>query len=342
MWTGSWKRWNPSFVNKNIKKPALQHYDLADEYYCADMVKITVTVQESRLIIMLKGRLFLFISAVTYGVIPCLSAIAYRGGLNGVTLTFLRSCISLPFLYLVIRMEKRLLKLTYKRLKQVLILGFFGGTMPILLLYLSYQYIPTGTATALHFIYPVVVVAALALIYRQRLPRTTVSAVLLITAGVYMLTELNSLPDPSGAALALISGFFYSFYIIYMNLSGLDKEDHVVLSFYITLIMSVSALIFGVSSGALYLVFSFRSWCLAAVISFAVTFCAMPLFQLGIRYCGAAEAGIFSALEPVTSLVLGALVLGEYKSYSGFIGAVFIILGVLLVQRRNIGLLLSR
>ena len=315
---------------------------LTDEYFRADVVKITISVQELRLIMMLKGRLFLFISAVTYGVVPCLSAIAYRGGLNGVTLTFLRSCISLPFLYLIICMEKRQLKLTYKRLKQVLILGFFFFFLPILLLYLSYQYIPTGTATALHFIYPVVVIAVLALIYRQRLPRTTVSAVLLITAGVYMLMELNSIPDPAGAALALFSGLFYSFYIIYMNLSGLDKEDHVVLSFYVSLIMSVAALIFGVSSGALHLSFSLRSWCLAAVISFAVTFCAMPLFQLGIRYCGAAEAGIFSALEPVTSLVLGAFVLGEYKSYSGFIGAAFIILGVLLVQRRNRGLLLSR
>ena len=291
---------------------------------------------------MLKGRLFLFISAVTYGIVPCLSAIAYRGGLNGITLAFLRSCISLPFLYCIIRIEKRPLRLTYKRLKQVLILGFFGGTMPILLLYLSYQYIPTGTATALHFIYPVVVVAAIALLYRKRLPRATVSAALLITAGVYMLMELNSFLNPIGAVLALISGFFYGFYIIYMNIAELDRVDHIILSFYVTLIMSVAALIFGVSSGDLYFAFSPTSWCLAAVISFAVTFCAMPLFQLGIRYCGAAEAGIFSALEPVTSLILGVFVLGEYKSYSGLIGAAFIVFGVLLVQRRDQRLLLSR
>ena len=291
---------------------------------------------------MLKGRLFLFISAVTYGIVPCLSAIAYRGGLNGITLTFLRSCISLPFLYLIIRLEHRQIRLTYRRLKQVLILGFFGGTMPILLLYLSYQYIPTGTATALHFIYPVVVVVALALIYRQRLPRITVCSVLLVTAGIYMFTELNDLSDPIGAALALLSGVFYGFYIIYMNMSGLDKVDHIVLSFYVTIIMSVSALIFGASSGTLYFAFSIRSWCMAAVISFAVTFCAMPLFQLGVRYCGAAESGIFSALEPVTSLVLGSLVLGEFMGYSRFIGAALIIIGVLMVQRGDRGLLLSR
>ena len=291
---------------------------------------------------MLKGRLFLFISAVTYGIVPCLSAISYRGGLNGMTLTFLRSCISLPFLYLIILLEHRHVRLTFKMLKQVLILGFFGGTMPILLLYLCYQYIPTGTATALHFIYPVVVVVAIALIYRQRLPRATVCSVLLVTSGIYMFTELNSLLDPIGAALALLSGFFYGFYIIYMNMSGLDKVDNIVLSFYVTLIMSVSALVFGLSSGTLYFAFSLSSWRIAAVISFAVTFCAMPLFQLGVRYCGAAESGIFSALEPVTSLVLGSLVLGEFMGYSRFIGAALIIIGVLIVQRRDRGLLLSR
>ena len=68
----------------------------------------------------------------------------------------------------------------------------------------------------------------------------------------------------------------------------------------------------------------------------------MPLFQLGVRYCGAAESGIFSALEPVTSLVLASLVLGEFMGYSRFIGAALIIIGVLMVQRGDRGLLLSR
>ena len=282
-----------------------------------------------------KGRLYLVLSAVLYGILPCLTSIAYRGGLNGVTLTFLRSVLAIPLLLVIIIADKRALRLPPDRLKSVLLLGFFGGTLPILLLYISYQYIPTGVAAALHFIYPLIVVAAMAVITRSRLPRVTVSAVMLVTAGIFMFADPGAGLNTVGLMLSILSGVFYGFYIIYLARSGLEDMDHVVLTFYVTVIMSIALFIFGIASGKLYFRIAPASWSLSVLISFVVTLGAMPLFQLGVRSCGAAEAGIVSALEPVTTLFLGVIVLGEYISAAEVMGGAMIILGILLIERHK-------
>ena len=51
---------------------------------------------------MTKGKLFLVLSAFFYGILPVFASVAYRGGINGVTLSFLRSFISVPVLYAMI------------------------------------------------------------------------------------------------------------------------------------------------------------------------------------------------------------------------------------------------
>lgn len=284
---------------------------------------------------MFKGKLCLSVSAILYGILPALTAAAYRGGANGITLTFLRSTISLPVLYAMICADKRNIKIKGERLRHIIILGIFGGAFPILFLYMSYYYISTSLATTLHFIYPLIIVICSAVLYRRRLPRVILAAVLFVTVGIFMFTDISRSSDTVGIVLALLSGFFYSFYVIYIEYSGLDNMDYIVLTFYVMLITSISMLIFGAISGNLYFSISPLSWSLSAIISLVVTLGAMPLFQLGVRYEGAAEAGILSSLEPVTSVILGVLLLGETINTGQIMGSAMILFGVLMAQRHN-------
>ncbi len=282
---------------------------------------------------MSKGKFCLIISAVLYGVSPILAAIAYRGGINGITLTFLRSSVSVPLLLAIILADKRPLRLPKRALGSVIALGVFGGALPILLLYLSYNFISTGLATTLHFIYPIVTVLASAVIYHERMPRIMLSAVVLVTVGIFMFSDIDARSDKAGIILALLSGLFYSFYVIYIDRSGLDRLDYMVLTFYVMLIMSAATFIFGLATGSLSFDFSPLSWSVSVVISLMVTLGAMPLFQAGIRYEGASAAGILSTVEPVTSVALGALFLGERVETGQLMGAGMILFGVILAER---------
>ncbi|MCI8980678.1 MAG: EamA family transporter, partial [Clostridia bacterium] len=50
-------------------------------------------------------------------------------------------------------------------------------------------------------------------------------------------------------------------------------------------------------------------------------------------YEGASTAGIISALEPVTTIVLGALLLNEAMSIAQYLGGALMICGVVLTEK---------
>ena len=283
---------------------------------------------------MTKGKLFLVLSAFFYGILPVFASVAYRGGINGVTLSFLRSFISVPVLYAMIRADKKSLHLTRKQVYDVIKLSVIGGALPIVLLYLSYNFISTGLATTLHFVYPLVIVLLSAIIYREKMSRITLCAVLLVTIGIFMFTDLNVNASKTGIIFALLSGIFYSFYVIYIDRSGLDRMDYIVLTFYIMLIMSVAIFIFGVVVGGISFDFKPISWSMATIVSLVTTLGATPLLQMGIRYEGASTAGIISSVEPITTIVLGAVFLGEIIGTGQIIGGALILFGVFLSQRK--------
>ena len=100
-----------------------------------------------------KGKFCILLSAFLYGLAPILAKFTYRGGANGITLTFLRAALTAPLLFAMMRADKTPVYVSKTDIRKIILLGFFGGTMPIGLLYLSYNYIAAGLATTLHFIY---------------------------------------------------------------------------------------------------------------------------------------------------------------------------------------------
>ena len=282
----------------------------------------------------MKGKVCLLLSAFIYGLAPMLSKIAYRGGANVMTLTFLRTFMMLPPLFVWMKMNRYSLKITASELIKIAALGIVGGTLTNVSLYLSYDYISTGLATTLHFIYPLMIIVVSALVYRERISKTQLLAAVLVTGGIFMFVNLNTRSDTLGVFLALMSGIFYSFYVVYMDYSGINRMDFVKLTFYLLIFMSAGTLIFGVWTKTLdFAAMDGEGWALSFIISLVTTVLALPLFQLGIRCEGAPSAGIISAFEPITTLALGALFLGERMNIAQLLGGIIILTGVIIAQR---------
>ncbi len=282
----------------------------------------------------MKGKICLILSALIYGIAPMLAKIAYMGGVNGMTLTFLRTFLMLPLLFILMLACGRSFRLNKKELFDIIILGVVGGSFSIISLYAAYDYISTGLATTLHFIYPLIIVVVSALIYREKITNMKLAAVMLVTLGIFLFVDLNTAADKIGVILAVLSGVFYSFYVIYMDHSGLDKMDYVKLTFYLMIIMSAGTFIFGAATKSIvFNEMSGTAWVFAVIISFLITIGAIPLFQAGVRYEGASTAGIVSALEPITTIILGALFLGEAMGLVQYFGGAMIILGVGIAEK---------
>ena len=135
-------------------------------------------------------------------------------------------------------------------------------------------------------------------------------------------------------AAAVSYTHLYSFYVVYMYRSKLDEMDYIKLTFYLMIIMSIGTYIFGLTTDSLvFAEMDYKAWILSVAISLIITLGAVPLFQVGVRCEGASTAGIVSAFEPITSIILGAIFLGETMGLVQYIGGGLIILGVVLAEK---------
>lgn len=281
-----------------------------------------------------QGKLYLLVSAFIYGIAPILAKTAYEGGTRAVTLAFLRASMAVPLLFVIMKINHKPIRLNKTEFKKVTVLGIFGGAVPIILLYISYRYISAGLATTLHFIYPIVIVFASAFIYHEKIRLATLIAALFVTIGIFLFVDITDAADKTGIILALLSGIFYSFYVIYMDRSGLDSMDYLKLTFYTMIIISAGTAVYGTAAHAISFDMTAKAWLYSLLISLSVTFFAVPLFQLGVKYEGAQTAGILSTAEPITTLIMGALFLGETIGNMQYIGGLLILAGVAAVQMR--------
>lgn len=283
---------------------------------------------------MSRGKICLILSAFLYGLAPVFAKLAYAGGVNGITLTFLRTALMLPVMFLLMIVRGQSFRLNKRELLNITALGVIGGTLSMVALYAAYEYISTGLATTLHFIYPLIIVVVSALIYREKVKGVKLLAVMLVTVGVFMFIDLNSRADKAGVILAVLSGIFYSFHVIYMAYSGIDRMDYVKLTFYLMVIMSAGTLVFGIATDGLdFSTIDRTGWIFSTVVSVLISLGAIPLFQAGVRYEGASTAGIISAFEPITTIILGAVFLGETMGVVQYIGGAIIIFGVVLAEK---------
>lgn len=278
-----------------------------------------------------QGILFTVASAAIFGFTPILTRITYEGGANGVTMSFLRALIALPVLFFIVRRKGVSLRVTPGELKSVVLTGILGMGATCIMLYMSYTYISVGLATTLHFIYPLLVAAACVLLFRERMNLLKICALAAGMAGIALSVDFSAPGGILGMILALLSGITYTFYIIYVDKSGLKTMYYFKLSFYLCAMMALTAGAYGLLSHSLTLRLTPKAWLFAVLVSLFASVGALSLFQLGIRYTGASTAAILSTLEPITSIVLGVLVLREHISVLKLIGCVCILGSVILI-----------
>ncbi len=279
-----------------------------------------------------KGILFTILSATIFGFTPILGRITYDGGSNGITLTFLRSILALPVLYFLVRRRGLSIRVAPSEVKKILLTGVVGSALTTILLYSSYTYISVGMATTLHFVYPLVISVACVVLFKEKMTPLKICALVLATAGIFFFADKSSGGSAMGFILAIASGFFWSFYVIYLDKSGLKNMYYFKLSFYLCSVAGITAGLFGLVSGQLaVLQLTPKAWLYSFIVAVLTSVGAVTLFQLGVLYVGPSTSAILSTFEPITSIVCGVLILGESLSLLKIIGCVLILSGVILI-----------
>ena len=279
----------------------------------------------------IKGYTFVIISAIIFGCMPLGAKYIYAEGVNSLSLVFLRNCLALPVLALLAKKQTGSLHIKKADLLKISSLAVMGGCATPILLYSSYHYLASGTATIFHFIYPVLVVLGSILFLREKGNKPVFLCVILCTLGIILFYNPEAGIHFGGSLLAIASGAAYAAYIMLLSIFKNDKISGFKLSFYMSAVGSVILFIVCIVSGQLTLPVTFTGWLISIVFSLMLSVGAVVLFQQGTRYIGGQRAAILSTLEPITSVLVGVLAFSEMITTRTILGTVLVIIASILI-----------
>jgi drug/metabolite transporter (DMT)-like permease len=306
----------------------------------------------------LRGYFFIASAAFLWGVSAALGRAVFTGKLSlgaaalrpidPLILSQTRTTFSLLVLLpcLVASKGWQRIKLPLSDLAFCVVLGAFGVAVSNYFYYVAIQRTNVATAIIVQYTAPVWVLLYVVMRGEQKLSLQKVLVVALAVTGIALVIGIVGGRSNSGSALrldsygilaALLASFSFAFY----NVAG-----HRILARY----DRWRVLVWTLAAAAAFWLIVNPPWKVAAaryipaqwlflfVFSMISVLGAFSLYFLGLQYLEPTRAIIASCLEPVFSIVLAALLLGETLRPIQTLGIVFVLAAIVMVQRpaRNV------
>ena len=214
-----------------------------------------------------------------------------------------------------------------KRLPLLLISGAMIGVNWILL-FEAYRYTSVSTATLCYYMAPVFVIAASPLVLREKLTAKKALCLLCAVAGMLpvsgVLGESEGRPSAKGVLFGLGAAALYAG-VILINKRLTDVPATVRTPVQIGAAALAALPYVLLTDGMDYSALDIKSLLLLLFMGAVHTGAAYLLYFAAIPDLSAQTAAIFSYIDPVTALLLSAVLLHENIGVSGAVGAVLIL-----------------
>ncbi len=258
----------------------------------------------------LAGVALVATSAIAFGALGVLARVAYDDGADPVGVLAVRFPLAALVLG-VLRLARPRPRPRGRALAGLLAMGV-GYFLQGYCYFQAVEHAPPGLVALLLYTYPALVVALGAVVLRLPVGRPVAMACAVALAGTALIVGPSaSGGSPTGIAFALGAAFVYAGYIL-LGSKVLARVDPLWAT---TVIMAAA----GVCILALHLSSSPRpalpgsgeGWLAVVAIALLCTVLAGMTFLAGLARVGPADASTISTLEPVVSVVLSAVVVGE-------------------------------
>ncbi|BAX81277.1 DMT family transporter [Labilibaculum antarcticum] len=283
-----------------------------------------------------KGTIMVLLSAIFFGLMPFFAIKTYAEGFDVSNLLFYRFSFAFVLIGLFCIYKKISPRINKKQFFLLLIAAFGGTMMTTYTLFLSYQYISSGLASTLHFVYPIITIVFAGIIYKEKFTAKKIIALVLSIIGIALLSvgggaEINTI----GVLWALVSGLFYAIYILCMANPELRKISPYSVALWV---FGITALLFfgkclfvdGIKTNP-----SAMSLFYILNLSFWSTFLSVVLFYKGMKYTGPGNASLLSTLEPLTGVMVGVFVFNDVMDLKSSLAILLILTSVFIVVQTN-------
>lgn len=287
--------------------------------------------------IKLNGVFYASVSSASFGFSPLFSLGLLAAGLSDFDVLSYRWLIAGIVLMTYALCKKKSLRLnSFDEVWKVILLSILRSITSVTLL-IGYANISSGIASTINFMYPVIVTICMMLFFGEKRSLADIAAIGVSIFGVYLLASGDSIIVEGGNTrlgliCSLISAFSFAAYYIVMKQVRADKIEVVKFT---TWIMMLSAFYFIVCAfifeGRITLVKDFGSWLNILGLGLWATMVSNITGVKAIRRIGPTHTSILGALQPVTAVILGVLLLGEHLYLRSCIGITLILVAVSVV-----------
>lgn len=270
-------------------------------------------------------------TGITYGFNPLFGVPLMNNGASIESILFFRYLFAVLFLGAYMLLRGQSFKISWKQAGILLFLGVLYMFSSIFL-FEAYNYIASGLATTLIFLYPVIV--ALIMVFLKVYPSWQVWLSIFITfAGVVIMTQGDSAHaiNPIGVLLSLGSASVYALFIVIINRSkAIGAISNSLLTFYALMVGATIFFLRVFYSGAELTtgIEGCAGWFNIFGLALLPTVVSTATLAISTRNIGATKASVLGVFEPITAILIGTLVFGEVLSTNIVIGIILSVAAV--------------
>lgn len=280
-----------------------------------------------------KGILLAMISSGTFGLIPLFTIPLVRNmGMSEPGVLFYRFFLSALMMAVICLFRRDSLKIPIKYILPILGLGLLYALTALFLVY-SYNYISSGVATTIHFLYPLCVSFLMIAFFKEQKSKVLLISALLSLIGVALMCWTSSASFSLwGIMLAALTIVTYGAYIVGLNQSAVGKLPADVLTFYVILACTAIFYVYAVlADGGVGTIPSSNALFYLVGLAFLATVISDFALILAVKYAGSTVTAILGSMEPLVAVAVGVMAFSEYFSLQTFFGLVLILTSVVLV-----------
>jgi len=279
-------------------------------------------------------------SAVAFSAKAIMIKLAYRHGIDAVTLLALRMAMAAPFFLAIAWWSSRAggaTGLAAADWRAIVFLGVVGYYLASLFDFLGLQYITAALERLVLFLYPTFVVLISAALYGRAITGRDIAALVLSYAGIALVVANDLATQQAnvmlGAFWVALSALAYAVYLI--GNGRMVRKMGSVLFASLASIVSCAAVLahfFVVREASLLWTQPVPVYGLTLLMAIVSTVLPVILMSVGIRLIGSSHASMLGTVGPVATIFLGFVFLDEPITAIQLAGAALVMAGVLAIS----------
>lgn len=280
----------------------------------------------------LNGLFYGILSSASFGLIPLFAIPVMQNGMDFMNVLSYRFIFATISLAIMLKIRNVSFAIERKDLPPLLLLAVFYLMSAVFLLW-GYNFMPSGVATTIHFMYPVITTLLMIVFFHEKNSLWRTLAIVLAICGVYALSHSDSQGETNitEVIIVLLSAVGYALYLVTVGQKKSKSLQGLRLTFYVFFFGTVMLVAGMAATGNLRPIPDMASAGNLIMLALVPTVVSNLALIEAIKNIGATQTSVLGAMEPVTAVIVGIAVFGEAFSLYIAVGIILIISAVTII-----------